>query len=124
MQGEFSVQNPTFATRETKNLYGKIIYIHKRGDKHFLVRDADNISKPMWDALNKHVYADDRQIRHRAASKIETTVSDIHEINFEDMSDRAFDSLCDFLDASNKDDQFLYVEIGDFKYNLVKLGEK
>jgi hypothetical protein len=120
LQGEFDLK---YSKPLEELLYGKIFYIHKSGDTRFLVRDADNISKPLWDALNKKAFDDDKQIRLRIASKLESNVNDFQEINFENMDDKDFDELCLFLDATNADQQFIYIEIGKFEHNMVKLGE-
>lgn len=45
------------------NLYGFVYYFHRVKTE----LDADNVSKPIWDALNSVAYADDKIIRFRSS---------------------------------------------------------
>ena len=48
------------APRISGSLQAKVFYIHRVPD----YKDADNISKPLWDSLNNHAYYDDKQIKY------------------------------------------------------------
>lgn len=46
--------------------------------------DADNISKPVWDALRGVAYHDDKQIRRRSSGIIELPPGTLTQFNFTD----------------------------------------
>lgn len=62
-------------------LSGDIIWLTSRYDpgKH---PDADNISKPIWDALTGLAYEDDKQIRRRSSGIIELSPGTLTELDF------------------------------------------
>lgn len=62
-------------------LSGDIIWLTNKYEpgKH---PDADNISKPVWDALSGLAYEDDKQIRRRSSGIIELTPGTLTELNF------------------------------------------
>ncbi len=49
-------------------LYGFVYYFFKRKPA---VDDADNISKPVWDALQRLIYKNDKQIKIRYAGIVD-----------------------------------------------------
>jgi Holliday junction resolvase RusA-like endonuclease len=76
-----------------------LINFHE-GDKPPL--DIDNMVKPIWDALNKLVYNDDRQIR--CSETLHVPIDDPIKI-------RGASAI--LLGAYSKGDEFLYVRIED-----------
>lgn len=52
--------SPIFSENEW--LYGRIYYFNH--DRGATARDIHNIIKPLFDALEKHAYKDDKQIKH------------------------------------------------------------
>ena len=103
---------------ETNDLQVRVYYLHKVPDG----KDADNISKPLWDSLNKRYYWDDRQIKYLETLKVGTT--DGHDLNTFDLTeieDADFDYLVEFLiDPANTTDRLLYIAIDDFSTNSVR----
>ncbi len=96
-------------------LLARVYYIHKIEDK----KDADNISKPLWDSLNKRAYPDDRSIKYLETLKVHVKAQGLHELDVTYMDDKDFDDLIDFLVDPRKQ-RFLYVEISDLQFNKVR----
>jgi hypothetical protein len=123
LQAEFNRKYPGHVI-ELNLLYGKVFWIHRTGDAYFILRDADNFSKPLWDALEECVYDNDRQIRFRQAAKLQHGADSL-TVNVEHMDDTDYEELLNFhLDATNTNQNWLYIEIGDFKHTQVKFGER
>ena len=91
-------------------LYGFAYYFHKPKTQ----MDADNLSKPIWDALNGHLYSDDKQIGIRY-SGIFNLGGDISVLELTNM--RA-DVLRTFLSMIQKEDHVLYIEVGKHNNKL------
>jgi Holliday junction resolvase RusA-like endonuclease len=99
------IKNPTI-------LHGKVFYIHKVYDP----KDADNISKPLWDALQYQLFEDDNQILHRQALKVKENQPNILALNVTEMADMDYYHLIEFLiDSNNSDDRLMYIELSDYK---------
>jgi len=94
----------------TGRLYGFAYYFHKQKTQ----LDADNLSKPIWDALNGHLYSDDKQIGIRY-SGIFNLGGDISVLELTNM--RA-DVLRTFLSMIQKEDHVLYIEVGKHNNKL------
>ena len=77
--------------------------------------DTDNISKPIWDALNGLLYDDDRNIVLRMASVIDVTI-DTTKID----GDVAVELIQGLTDKNVK---CLYLECSKFYDTMVKIGE-
>jgi Holliday junction resolvase RusA-like endonuclease len=97
-----------------EDIYGISYYFYKR--KHQL--DADNLSKPIWDALNTIVYKDDKIIKLRYSgiydmSKAETEI---------DLTRMARNIYSDFIDYIDKYDDIIYIEIGKLREELYVIG--
>lgn len=63
------------------DIYARIYYFYSTR----ISIDADNISKPILDALCQRAYRDDEQVVFRISAKID--MRDIQEINLTDMPD-------------------------------------
>ena len=100
---------------EGEQLYGFIYYFHK--EKTTI--DADNISKPIWDALISEAYSDDNQIIFRSASVLDLNRTEIDAFNVTYLPDNIFLDLMEMLDIENN---ILYVEIGTYSQSLIKFG--
>jgi Holliday junction resolvase RusA-like endonuclease len=85
-------------------LYG-IVYYFYRGR---LDVDADNMSKPIWDSLEGHMYADDRVIELRKAG-VRSLERGISLIDLTEMPDRI---ARDFLFYADDQEHLVYVEVG------------
>ena len=91
------------------NLYGVVYYFHRVPTQI----DADNISKPIWDALNTIAYSDDRNIKLRIAGIFDLISESIEALKIPQSV------LGDFLEMIDEGkEHIIYVEIGNLDYNL------
>ena len=98
-------------------LYGKVYYFHKVKDK----KDADNLSKPLWDALNEKLYDDDYQIKFRESAKLFADPLSTYGINVSNAEPKDYDVIVDFfLNPVCTATRLLYIEIGDFDCKMMK----
>lgn len=89
-----------------KELYASIYYFYKED----VGLDADNISKPAWDALNTVGYTDDKTIKIRTAVAINLCEHDI--IDF-DQDNIPTDVLVDLVQSIAYNIHTLYIEVGE-----------
>lgn len=94
----------------SKELYAIVYYFYKVD----LKLDADNISKPTWDALNNVGYTDDNQIKTRVAITIDLSKYDMIDIDQDNLPAEVADELMQSL-ADN--DHTVYIEVGAIKNN-------
>lgn len=92
-------------------LYGSVYYFHSVPTQI----DADNLSKPIWDALEGVVYKDDSIIKLRHAGIVDLKAGDFHEIDLTDLPDIVTN---DFFEMIDNEEHFLYIEIGLLKPNM------
>lgn len=97
-------QCPGWSKLPDMKLYGVIYWICSKTFN----RDSDNISKPAWDALNKTLYKDDKQIRLRAAGIMKYGEEDFTVIDFTNMPTSVATELS--LAISNRRD-VLYIKL-------------
>ena len=99
-------------TLRSGSLYGIIYWFVRRYDPA-IHPDADNISKPVWDALEGTAYDDDKSVRLRHAGIIDLGSAGDVSLQSLDLTDIPADVLVDLssLVTAGRDD-FLYVELG------------
>jgi hypothetical protein len=97
-------------------LYGIAYYFHRRPTE----LDADNMSKPIWDALTQALYEDDRSVKLRYAGVFQ--IADSASVNVLDISRVPSDVLTDFLAMLDERDHILYIEIGALKPDHYVMG--
>ncbi len=97
-------------------LYGFVYYFHRAQS----TIDADNLSKPVWDALRQIAYADDGQIEFRAAGLFNLQSDQFESLDVSRVPDPVLEALLGTLDAPN--DHILYVEVGPFDPALFRFG--
>jgi hypothetical protein len=102
----------------TKDLEAKVFYIHNTADN----KDADNISKPLWDSLNKIAYDDDKQIKYLETLKInQDDTSDISELDLTYIDSEDFTKIVDFIfDPTRKVKRILYICVSDYESKKVR----
>ena len=83
--------------------------------------DADNISKPIWDAVNGVVYVDDRKIIMRTAAVIDVRTHSFNTIVTSGISGEVAANLIQNLTEKNV--RCLYIECGEFEEPMIKIGE-
>lgn len=77
--------------------------------------DADNISKPIVDALRGHAYGDDKQVVFRFAACLNMRT------NFQiDLSNVRGDLAEDISGAILKGEPVIYVEVGQYSNDLLQ----
>ena len=89
-----------------KELYASIYYFYKED----VGLDADNISKPAWDALNAVGYTDDKMIKIRTAVAINLGEHDILDFDQDNMPT---DVLVDLMQSIADNNHTLYIEVGE-----------
>jgi hypothetical protein len=95
-------------------LYSKVYYFH-RGKRGI---DADNLSKPVLDALSGIVYQDDSQVMLRIVAKIALDV-DAYELIQSGIAPARYRRLIELI-AEEPD--ILYVEVGELTMFRLSLG--
>ena len=106
---------PTFAP--TEELYARVYFFTSDG----VNVDCDNISKPIWDAVNGLVYVDDRNIVMRTAAVIDVN---LHPLNVIDTSSIESGVAADLMQVlASPVVKCLYIECGKFKESMIKIGE-
>ncbi len=101
----------------TSNLYGFVCYFYKSKTQF----DADNLSKPVWDALVNTAYQDDSIVRLRTSGLIDQDSNEIDAIDVTHMPDTVLD---DFLDMLDDESHIIYVEMGPLDYGFFRFGGK
>jgi len=97
----------------TGDLYGVVYYFHNVPTR----LDADNMSKPVWDALQKAAYRDDGAIKLRSAGIFDLRSEPIEILDLSDMPDSVW---ADFIKMIDKEKHILYVEVGSLDYRLFR----
>lgn len=96
-----------------KELYASIYYFYRED----VGLDADNISKPAWDALNNVGYYDDKQIKILTAVAVNLCEHEV--LNF-DQDNMPTDVLLDLAQSLADNNHTLYIEVGEIdKYDNI-----
>ncbi|MCH7396729.1 RusA family crossover junction endodeoxyribonuclease [Belliella sp. DSM 107340] len=100
-------------------LEAKVFYIHKIRDRF----DADNISKPLWDALQGQAYNNDYIIKYLETLKIHfNSTPDRLEFDVSNMDDQDLEDLINFIyDHPQPKDRLLYIALSEYKSKNVRL---
>lgn len=102
---------------DDKELYARVYFFTNNG----VNIDCDNISKPVWDAIKGLLYVDDRKIVLRTAAVIDLNA---HPFNIIDTSMIEGAVAADLTQCISEDDvKCLYIECGEFKESMIKIGE-
>ena len=96
-------------------LYGFVYYFHKQSTG----LDADNLSKPVWDALKSLAFVDDKLVRFRSAGTYNLHSDSIEVLDLSTMPDYL---LNDFLEMIERESHILYIEVGSFDHHLFHFG--
>lgn len=106
---------PCFSS--TDELYARILFFTSDG----VTVDADNISKPIWDAVSGMVFVDDRMIVMRTAAVIDVKTHPFNTIDTTGISGSTAADLMQYLTERNV--KCLYIECGIFNESMIKIGE-
>ena len=102
---------PEFAAAE--GLYSRVYYFHQERQP----ADADNISKPIVDALKGHAYHDDKQVIFRSAACLDMGK------NFQiDFTRVPSDLVAVISNAILKGEPVIYIEVGQFSHDFIQFG--
>lgn len=101
--------------RKGIELYGQVYFFTSDGTD----LDADNISKPVWDALIGTIYEDDKQIVQRTSTVIYTKKHNLIQINGNSNTSA---ELLQILTGNNV--KCIYVECGYFKETMIKIEKE
>lgn len=96
-------------------LYAIVYYFHRRPNE----QDADNISKPILDALEGLAYEDDRIVRFRQAAMLDLESDPIGSLDMASIPETILTPLLAMLEG---EDHVLYVELGRLSYSQVRFG--
>lgn len=96
-------------------LYGQVYFFTSEGTN----LDADNISKPVWDALRGTVYEDDKQIVSRTSTVVYTKTHNSISISGE--TDVAVELFQNLLSNNVK---CLYIECGHFSETMIEIEKE
>lgn len=103
------------ATIQNGIFYGVVYYFHNRPTQI----DADNLCKPVFDALKNELYADDKYVKLVRSATFDRNANDIEILDLTNMPGNVFPDFIDKLDYS---DDILYVEIGDLDLGMFEFG--
>jgi hypothetical protein len=98
-------------------LYGIVYYFHNKPNQ----LDADNLSKPIWDALKGLVYDDDLIIQLRHAGVIDLSRTDMTLFDLSKMPDKV---AIDFIGMIGSKSNILYVEFGKLDQGMFIFGQE
>ena len=97
-------------------LYGISYYFHRKPAQI----DADNLSKPIWDALEAILYPNDRLITLRYSGVF--YIGETGTIVLPDMRGIPNKVHDDFIEAIDMEDHIIYIEVGLAKTDLYRMG--
>ena len=101
--------------RKGIELYGQVFFF--TSDDTDL--DADNLSKPVWDALRGTVYDDDKQIVSRTSTIVYTRAHDFIPINGN------YDTSAELLQIlTSKTVRCIYIECGYFDETMIEIEKE
>ena len=113
-QRKYKGRVPTFPANE--ELYARVYFFTSNG----VNVDCDNISKSIWDAVNKLVYVDDRKIVMRTAAVIDVN---IHQFSIIDTSSIESEVAADLMQGLIETEvKCLYIECNKFQESMIKIG--
>lgn len=110
-------------SRLDEPLYGIVYYVAQRY-RPATDADADNVSKPVWDALEGVAYDDDKLVRLRIAGVIAPTspsgVVSSDELDLFDVPGGIADEVAGYFSAGEA--HILYVEVGLLRPAMFRFG--
>jgi Holliday junction resolvase RusA-like endonuclease len=96
-------------------LYGQVCFFTSDGTD----LDADNISKPVWDALKSIAYEDDKQVVSRTSTVVYTKIHDTIPISGET------DIAADLFQLLLRDNvKCIYIECGVFSESMIEIEKE
>lgn len=96
-------------------LYGIVYYFHNQPNQ----LDADNLSKPVWDALEGIAYKNDLIIQLRHSGVIDLRKTDLTLVDLSRVPDSVANDIIAFAGTN---DHILYVEFGPLQTEMFTFG--
>jgi len=100
---------------QNEYLYGIVYYFHKKKNSI----DADNLCKPIFDALKNELYPDDKLIKYVRSAVYDLDSNNIETLDLTKMPDNVSD---DFIKNLNNVDDMLYIEIGNLDFGMFEFA--
>lgn len=97
--------------------YGTVYYFHRTASQI----DADNLSKPVLDSLKNVLYADDKFVEVVRSGIFDLVANGVEVLDLTTVPNNVF---ADFLQALDRSDHILYVEIGDLDHGMFEFGRE
>ena len=107
---------PNSPVQNDEKLYGIVYYFYKRKTDI----DADNLSKPIWDALRTVLYNDDRIIKLRYAGLYDLNNA-VTKLDFTKMPKAVYMDFLNYTEDT-KNEHLIYIELGNLNDNLYIIG--
>lgn len=106
--------------KRTGDLYGVAYYFFSKSTG----TDADNISKPIWDALTEYLFDDDKQVKYRIAGTFDLNENEFDLIDVTGIPGKV---VAELLAAVETEEHVVYVECGEmqtafYKFNIEQNG--
>lgn len=98
-----------------QGLYGAVYYL--KNSKHML--DADNLSKPVWDALTGLAYEDDVQVLLRHSGIVDMRLRGASEFDLSTLPDDVAEQL---IQTIGSEEHVVYIEIGPVDVSMFRFG--
>ena len=97
------------------SFYAVVYYFHRVPSQ----QDADNISKPILDALEGLAYEDDRLVKFRQAAMFDLVSDPLGELEMSNIPGEVFSRFLEMLD---NEEHILYVEVGQLSFKQIRFG--
>jgi hypothetical protein len=115
IRGAFRTYCPGAAVAADAPFYAVVYYFHRVPSQ----QDADNISKPILDALEGLAYADDRLVKFRQAAMFDLLSDPLAELEISNLPGEVFSKFLEMLDT---EEHILYVELGRLSFKQIRFG--
>jgi hypothetical protein len=107
--------NKDYTGFHDSTLYGLVYYFHSGKSS----QDADNLSKPVWDALSSVLYKDDNCIKYRVAGMFDLSENDFQTL---DVTSLQAGFASELIDAITSEKHIVYVECGRMRNDLFRFN--
>jgi Holliday junction resolvase RusA-like endonuclease len=112
----FRYYYPDMSIFDNEKLYGIVYYFYRRKTE----LDADNLSKPIWDALETVLYNDDRIIKLRY-SGIYDLKNDVTKLDITRMPKNVYSDFLEYIE-NIECEHLSYIELGKLNNSLFIIG--
>ncbi len=114
IKAAFTKMNPGYSVL-TGELYGKAYYFYNKNEGI----DADNLSKPIWDCLEKFLFNNDFQVKIRTTWSFDLTRNDFNILNFSGLRG---EMVAELVEAFENEEHVVYVECGQLNHSMFKFN--